>query len=96
MIALCNCRPQTLRKSTLLNIVHMYNPNIEVIYEEQILENKLTYSQSWSKVLHFLLEVDKPYSQQRVAPDVTGNPSKMKDKHRQNIKDRFYVSRNVT
>ena len=70
----------------------MYNPNIEMIYEEQILDNKRTYSQSWSKVLHFILEVDKPLSQQRVEMAQMGHGTKMKDKERQNIKDRFYVS----
>ncbi|KAI1285928.1 Exocyst complex component 7 [Halotydeus destructor] len=77
---------KTLRKSSLLGIVHLYNPNIEMIYEEQIVDNRRTYSQCWSKILHILLEMDKPYAQHRGSVDMG---AKMKDKERQNIKDRF-------
>lgn len=85
---------QTLRKSTLLDIVHLYNQNIEYFYEDQILENKRIYSQSWSRVLHFILELDKPLSQQRLAPEMSQMMNmKLKDRDRRNIKDKFAVRR---
>ena len=69
----------------------MYNSEIEMVYEEQILENKRTYSQCWSRVLHYVLEIDKPLSQPRTLPDMNGGGLKLKDKDRQNIKDKFAV-----
>ena len=59
-------------------------------HSPQILEQKRMYSESWSKVLHFIMEVDKPLSQQRVVgQDKEGSGVKLKDKDRQNIKDKF-------
>lgn len=76
-----------------MKIVHLYNSEIEAVYEEQILECKRIYSQSWSRVLHYVLEVDKPVSQQRIMPEMNQLPNmKLKDKDRQNIKDKFSVS----
>ncbi|CAG2110908.1 unnamed protein product [Medioppia subpectinata] len=81
---------KTLRKSSLLNIVHMYNREIESVYEEQMLDSKRIYSQSWSRVLHYVLEMDKPFSQQRTLPEMNNMANmKLKDKDRQNIKDKF-------
>lgn len=65
----------------------MYSDNIEAVYENQILENKRVYSQSWTRVLHYLLELDKK-------PPVDVNDlanMKLKDKDRHLIKDRFAV-----
>ncbi len=82
-----------MRKSNLLNIVHMYNSEIESVYEEQMLDCKRIYSQSWSRVLHYVLEIDKPLSQQRTLPEMNNMAAmKLKDKDRQNIKDKFSVS----
>ncbi|RWS02874.1 exocyst complex component 7-like protein [Dinothrombium tinctorium] len=81
---------QTLRKSHLLDIVSLYEREIEFIYESKIIENKRVYSQSWSRVLHFVLEMDKPLSQQRMVPEMNQIANmKLKDKDRQNIKDKF-------
>ena len=79
-----------------MKIVHLYNSEIEAVYEEQILECKRIYSQSWSRVLHYVLEVDKPVSQQRIMPEMNHLPNmRLKDKDRQNIKDKFSVSLNL-
>ncbi|CAG2164455.1 unnamed protein product, partial [Oppiella nova] len=86
---------KTLRKSNLLNIVHMYNREIESVYEEQMLDSKRIYSQSWSRVLHYVLEMDKPFSQQRTLPEMNNMANmRLKDKDRQNIKDKFASSVN--
>lgn len=77
---------KALKRSGLLDILSKWNPDIETFYESQILEQKRDYSKSWSKVLHIILEVDKPLSQQRAASQ---DHTKLKDKERQNIKDRF-------
>ena len=66
----------------------MYNQDIESVYEEHLLDCKRIYSQSWSKVLHYVLEIDKPLSQQRTLPEMN---NRLKDKDRQNIKDKFMV-----
>ncbi|CAG2117166.1 unnamed protein product [Medioppia subpectinata] len=68
----------------------MYNREIESVYEEQMLDSKRIYSQSWSRVLHYVLEMDKPFSQQRTLPEMNNMANmKLKDKDRQNIKDKF-------
>ncbi|RUS71635.1 hypothetical protein EGW08_020605 [Elysia chlorotica] len=77
---------KTLTRTGLLDILSKWNPQIATFYESQILEQKRDYSKSWSKVLHIILEVDKPMSQQRTASQ---DNTKLKDKERQNIKDRF-------
>jgi len=76
-----------------LGIVHLYKPNIELVYEKQILENKRIYSQSWSKVLHYILEIEKPFGQQMPTLEQLNQMglTKLKDKDRQNIKDKFSV-----
>lgn len=71
----------------------MYNPEVEAYYESQMLEAKRVYSQSWSRVLHYVLEIDKPLSQQRMQPEMLAVAGmRLKDKDRQNIKDKFNVS----
>ncbi|XP_071107371.1 exocyst complex component 7-like [Haliotis cracherodii] len=77
---------KSLKRSGLLELLHAWNPQVADVYETQITEQKRSYSESWNKVLHFIMEVDKPISVQR-----TQNTEvvKLKDKDRQNIKDRF-------
>merc|ERR1711971_432066 len=71
---------KSLERSGLLKFLMSWNKDIFNFYKEQILEQKRMYSESWSKVLHFIMEVDKPLSQQRVVGQ---------DKEGQNIKDKF-------
>ena len=76
---------KSLRQSKMLELVHKWNPDVEGYYEEQILEQKRVYSQSWSRVLTYVLEAHNPISQQRtLSPE-----AKLKDKERQIIKDKF-------
>ncbi|KAL3877047.1 hypothetical protein ACJMK2_034802 [Sinanodonta woodiana] len=76
---------KSLKRSGLIDLVHQLNSKVESYYDDQILEQKKAYSQSWSKVMHYLLEVNEPMSVQR-----TMNPdTKLKEKERQNIKDKF-------
>ena len=49
---------KSLRKTGLLDIVHLYNNPVECCYEDHILENKRIYSQSWSQVLNNVLELN--------------------------------------
>ncbi|KAK7469684.1 hypothetical protein BaRGS_00036313 [Batillaria attramentaria] len=77
---------KSLKRTGLLELLLLWNKDVATYYDEQILEQKRIYSQSWSKVLHYILEVDKPMSLQRVHMDGT---AKLKDKERQNIKDKF-------
>ncbi|KAL5019321.1 hypothetical protein ScPMuIL_005043 [Solemya velum] len=75
----------SLRRAGLLVLIHMWNKDVEKYYTDHIVEQKRLYSQSWSKVLHYILEVNEPMSYQRTqSPDL-----KLKDKTRQNIKDKF-------
>ncbi|XP_059167515.1 exocyst complex component 7-like [Physella acuta] len=75
---------KSLTRSGLIELLKAWNKEIAVFYNNQIIEQKKDYSQSWSKVLHYILEMDKPFSQQRAQEHV-----KLKDKERQNIKDKF-------
>ena len=91
---------QTLRKSNLLDIVHLYDREVELFYEEQILENKKEYSKSWSKIMLVVMEFDS----KSLPTSPSGNLSssnydlsgaagaRLKDKDRQAIKDKFHVS----
>ncbi|XP_076343412.1 exocyst complex component 7-like isoform X1 [Tachypleus tridentatus] len=56
---------KTLQNSGLLDIVHLYNDNVGEHYNDEIRDQKRIYSQSWSRVLHYVMEVDRPISQQR-------------------------------
>ncbi|XP_050394156.1 exocyst complex component 7 [Patella vulgata] len=76
---------KSIKRSGLLKLLLMWNDKVEGFYLEQIQVQKRFYSQSWSKVLHYLLEVDKPISIQRAQDPA----AKLKDKDRQNIKDKF-------
>ncbi|BFZ03734.1 hypothetical protein BsWGS_06773 [Bradybaena similaris] len=75
---------KSLTRSGLLELLSAWNKEIADFYNSQILEQKREYSQSWSKALHYILEMDKPLSQHRAQDNV-----KLKDKERQNIKDKF-------
>ncbi|CAG5116997.1 unnamed protein product [Candidula unifasciata] len=75
---------KSLTRSGLLELLSAWNKDIADFYNSQILEQKREYSQSWSKALHYILEMDKPLSQHRAQDNV-----KLKDKERQNIKDKF-------
>lgn len=83
---------KSLQRTSLSKIVSEFNSDLECHYNDEIREQKRVYSQSWSRVLHYIMEVDKPLSQQRTA--LTGSlphnsSMKLKDKEKQNIKDRF-------
>lgn len=70
---------RTLHKSGLLDVVHTYDRTLGQQYQDNIRDQKRLYSQSWSRVLHYVLEVDRPLSP----------GAKLKDKDRQSIKDKF-------
>ncbi|CAH1795265.1 unnamed protein product, partial [Owenia fusiformis] len=56
---------KSMKKSGLLSVVHLWNPDVEKYYDDQIVEQKRRYSQSWSRVLHYVMEGFKPISQQK-------------------------------
>ncbi|XP_077866786.1 exocyst complex component 7-like [Saccoglossus kowalevskii] len=69
-----------------MHLVESVLQNLEKQYEDLIEEQKTNYRTSWSKVLTNILEVHKPVSSQRATPEIGG---KLKDRDRQNIKDKF-------
>lgn len=73
---------KSLQRTGILEITKLCNPDLETQYTDQILEQKRLYSQSWSRVLHYVMEVDRPL------PNHVGQ-QKLKDKDKQNIKDKF-------
>ncbi|XP_072029922.1 exocyst complex component 7-like isoform X1 [Amphiura filiformis] len=73
---------KSLQRSGLLSLVVHSKPDIERDYEEKIRIQKTEYSRSWSRVLQHVIDGSKPMA-------VNLDPSKMKDKERQQIKDRF-------
>lgn len=82
-----------------MTIVNMFDRDVELFYEEQILENKKEYSKSWSKILHILREVDgrslptspsQSYSSYELSQQLSN--MRLKDKERQAIKEKFSVS----
>ncbi|XP_041363280.1 exocyst complex component 7-like isoform X2 [Gigantopelta aegis] len=66
----CNYILKSLKNSGLIHVLREWNPKVEEYYEIQIVEQKRIYSESWNKVLHFIMEVDKPISLQRTQGDV--------------------------
>lgn len=70
---------RALTRSGLLEVVEGYESSLGQQYLDQIIDQKRLYSQSWSRVLHYVLEVDRPLSP----------TTKLKDKDRQTIKDKF-------
>lgn len=87
-----------------MTIVNLYDRDVELFYEEQILENKKEYSKSWSKILHIFRDLDArplPTSASSSGLSTAGSSyelsqqlsnMKLKDKERQAIKDKFAVS----
>lgn len=73
---------KSLQRIGLLDLALLTSQDIEKHFECMILEQKRLYSQSWSRVLHYIMEVDKPL------PAIVAGV-KLKDKDRQNIKDKF-------
>lgn len=73
---------KSLQRIGLLDLAVLASREIEDHFTGMILEQKRLYSQSWSRVLHYIMEVDKP-----LLAIVPG--AKLKDKDRQNIKDKF-------
>nr|XP_022317567.1 exocyst complex component 7-like isoform X1 [Crassostrea virginica] len=79
---------KSLRRSGLLDLIHTWNKDVGQFYEDRINEQKKAYSESWSKVMHYITEVHEPISQQRIHA-LESSKEKLKDKERQNIKDKF-------
>ena len=80
-------------------IVNLYDRDVELLYEEHILESKKEYSKSWSKILHVLRDVPdarSPPSTPSSALDQQVANMKLRDRERQAIKDRFAVSERRT
>ncbi|XP_070580282.1 exocyst complex component 7-like isoform X2 [Ptychodera flava] len=80
---------KSLQRSGMIKLIEQANPSVGQHYEEVILEQKKNYSKSWSRVLTHILEVQKPTSAQRASTPDIGSHAKLKDKDRQNIKDKF-------
>ncbi|KAG7170358.1 Exocyst complex component 7-like [Homarus americanus] len=77
---------KTLHSSELLNLVALVEPQCDKMYNDQIMEQKRLYSQSWSRVLHYLVNhEDVPLS--------VIQAGKLRDKDRQLIKDKFAMSK---
>ncbi|KAJ8037144.1 Exocyst complex component 7 [Holothuria leucospilota] len=76
---------KSLQRSGLIRLVQFHNASIEQNYEEIIDEQKKKYKKSWNKVLNHILEGYHPNATRPAIPD----PSKMKDKERQVIKEKF-------
>lgn len=95
---------RTLRKSSLLEIVHLFNTDIEAAYEDQIRQHKREYFKSWDKVLHHIVEGNTSHHRGSITNTSTmpssmsayslsaavGTALRLKDKDRQNIKDKFF------
>lgn len=75
---------RSLRRSDMIDIVHLWNGEVEVFYESQVVNQKRIYSQSWSRVLHYISENQRPISTAGLALDV-----KLKEKDRNLIKEKF-------
>ncbi|XP_064623116.1 exocyst complex component 7-like isoform X2 [Lineus longissimus] len=76
----------SMKRSGVLEALTAYNKDVEKYYNEQLLEHMRLYSQSWSRVLHYIYEPSKPASLQKTPSPESG---KLKDKERQTIKDKF-------
>lgn len=74
---------KSLQRTGILEITKLHNQDLEDHYLDQILDQKRLYSQSWSRVLHYVLEVD------RNLPPRVNHVYKLKDKDRQIVKDKF-------
>ncbi|KAL9956376.1 hypothetical protein ACROYT_G037843 [Oculina patagonica] len=77
---------KTLQRSGLLALLQEGGiTGVEKQYQQLIDEQKSAYQKCWGKVLNFLLEMEKPMSAHKVNEPQT----KLKDKQRQMIKDKF-------
>ncbi|KAL4239242.1 Exocyst complex component 7 [Mactra antiquata] len=76
---------KSLKRSGLIELIHSWHKDVQSFYEDKIVEEKKNYSQSWSRVMHYILEMNEPMSSQRM----TNPDAKLKDKEKQNIKDKF-------
>ncbi|EDO48269.1 predicted protein [Nematostella vectensis] len=77
---------KALQRSGLLELLQkgeIYD--VEKQYKELVEEQKKMYEKCWSKVLHYLLEMEKPGA----ASKSVEATMKLKDKQRQMIKDKF-------
>jgi len=75
---------KSLRRSGMIDTIHLWNNEVGTFYDEQILNNKRSYSQSWSRVIHYISENQSPVSSGGVSPD-----AKLKEKDRNSIKEKF-------
>ncbi|CAL4062478.1 unnamed protein product, partial [Meganyctiphanes norvegica] len=73
---------KTLHSSDLLIFVSLIEPHCDKLYNDQILEQKRLYSQSWSRVLHYLVNAED------ISLAVI-QAGKLRDKDKQIIKERF-------
>ncbi|XP_071525219.1 exocyst complex component 7 isoform X1 [Panulirus ornatus] len=73
---------KTLHSSELLNLVSLVEPLCDKMYNDQIMEQKRLYSQSWSRVLHYLVNHED-------VPQSVIQAGKLRDRDRQLIKDKF-------
>lgn len=76
---------KSLQRSGLLRLVQLHNSDIENSYDTIIDEQKQKYIKSWNKVLNHILEGYHPNAARPAPPD----PTKMKDKERHQIKEKF-------
>ncbi|ESO13234.1 hypothetical protein HELRODRAFT_159872 [Helobdella robusta] len=72
-----------MKRSGMMDVIHLWNSEVQLFYEEQINNQKRLYSQCWSGVLHFISENQRPISTD-LSPD-----SRLKDKDRNAIKEKF-------
>ncbi|XP_062587562.1 exocyst complex component 7-like [Saccostrea cucullata] len=79
---------KSLKRSGLLDLIHTWNKDVGQFYEDRINEQKKSYSESWSRVMHYITEVNEPISQQRIQA-MESSRERLKDKEKQNIKDKF-------
>lgn len=75
---------RSLRRTNLVSIVQLRMPEIEDRYGELLQQQKSSYAQSWSRVLHYISENQKPVSTSGISPD-----TKLKEKDRNLIKEKF-------
>ncbi|PIK53944.1 putative exocyst complex component 7 [Apostichopus japonicus] len=76
---------KSLQRSGLIRLVQLHNSETESSYEAIIDDQKKKYKKSWNKVLNHILEGFHPNAARPDLPDA----SKMKDKERHQIKEKF-------
>ncbi|XP_028967641.1 exocyst complex component 7 [Galendromus occidentalis] len=78
---------QSLQRSGLLEVVQEFYPSMGEHYLENLREEKRKYSQSWSTVLHYIVDVDRSLTV--ASPRGSADSLKIKEKDRQAIKEKF-------